>query len=375
MKKVLIVATLSTFIAQFEKNDIHLLQDMGYEVHCAANFQNDKGGLDNENIIKHPIDIQRSPYSIKNLKAYKQLKELIQYYKYDLIHCHTPMGGVLGRLAAQRVGINLVMYTAHGFHFYKKSPILNWIIYYPIEKYLARYTDILITINNEDYTIAQKFKMKKNGKVYYLPGVGIQTEKFCTELTKSKKEKCKELNIPNEPIIILSVGELIKRKNHQIVINAIKNLTNQNIIYLICGEGKLKYELNNLIYKLNLEEKVFLLGYRQDIIELCRISDIFIFPSLQEGLPVALMEAMAAGLPVICSDIRGNQDLVENNINGFLFKKNDIKKLEKDMDDLINNVIKRKEFSSNNLNKIKQFDIKNVEEKMKMILNEMLKME
>ena len=139
-----------------------MLHSLGFEVHAAANFNDKNERLDLLDIIRHHINIQRSPYSFGNLEAYRQLKQLMKAERFDIVHCHSPIGGVLARLAAKYVGIPCVIYTAHGFHFYKGAPIINWLIYYPIEKILSKITDIIITINCEDYIRAKKFKNRKN---------------------------------------------------------------------------------------------------------------------------------------------------------------------------------------------------------------------
>ena len=229
---------------------------------------------------------------------------------------------MLTRLAAReaRKKGTKVIYTAHGFHFFKGAPLINWILFYPVEKFCARFTDVLITINQEDYKRAQKFKA---GKVEYIPGVGIDTKKF-SEVVVDKSAKRKELGVPVDAFLVLSVGELNKNKNHDTVIKAIAKLNNPNVYYVICGQGTLENYLKDLINELGLEKQVKLLGYRRDIAEISKTSDIFVFPSFREGLSVALMEAMALGLPVVCSKIRGNVDLIEDGKGGYLVEPDDV---------------------------------------------------
>lgn len=346
MKRALIVTTVSGFVPQYEMNNVHILQEMGYEVHYASNFHNPHYGFDNHRldgtgIICHQVDFVRSPFRIvANVKAYRQLNVLLQEYLFDLMHCHTPMGGVLGRLAAERFRRKharqkyqrsqdkhrmekyqgdaiKVFYTAHGFHFFRGAPLVNWILYYPVERWLAYFTDVLITINEEDYQKARKFRLRKSagkrGKVKKVSGVGINLESY-RDLLVNKERKRKELGIPLDACILISVGELTKRKNHQIVIKALammkKECEEHKVRYLICGEGAERKRLTNLIRRNHLTGIVTLLGYRVDIKEILAASDSFIFPSRQEGLPVALLEAKAMGLPCICSNIRGNRELV-----------------------------------------------------------------
>lgn len=320
-EKVLIIATVSGFAAQFEMNNIHILQSLGYEVHYAANFYNPHYGKDNQRlegtgIICHQVDFARSPFCIKeNGKAYRQLKKLMKECTFGIIHCHTPVGGALGRIVAKkyRKDGTKVLYTAHGFHFFQGAPLWNWLLYFPIEWLLAKDIDVLITINEEDYRRAKKYLAAKNRSIEKVQGVGIDIEEYQTyKLDKGKKRK--ELGILPDQYLLISIGELTKRKNHQIVIKALglikKECREKKIKYLICGEGPERKRLERLIRKEGLEEVVLLSGYRMDTKELLKISDCFLFPSKQEGLPVALMEAMAVGVPVVCSNIRGNKDLV-----------------------------------------------------------------
>lgn len=372
-EKVLILASVASMIDQFNIPNIKLLQDMGYEVHVACNFENGntcsfekvqklKEHLNKLDVKYYQINFERNILKItNNLKAYKEVKNILLENKYKFLHCHSPIGGVVGRIAGHKTQTK-VIYTAHGFHFFKGAPFINWILYYPIEKYLSKYTDILITINQEDYKRAQTFYAKK---VEYIPGVGLDTEKI-RNIVVDKKKKREELGLIEENIVLLSVGELNKNKNHSIVIKALAKLDNTNVHYLICGQGKLKEELLDLIKKLNLERNVKLLGFRKDVYELCKISDIFIFPSKREGLSVALMEAICCNLPIICSNIRGNIDLIENRKNGFLIE-NNIEEYTKRINFLIKNKEFYKKLKRFNNDIIKNIKISSIENKMRKI--------
>lgn len=362
-EKVLILASVASMIDQFNIPNIKLLQSMGYEVHVACNFE--KGSsCSNERIqilkkflaelkVKYyQIDFERNILKIRNnLKAYKQVKNILLENKYKFLHCHSPIGGAIGRLAGHKTQIK-VIYTAHGFHFYKGAPLINWLLYYPIEKYLSKYTDVLITINKEDYKRAKTFHAKK---VEYIPGVGIDVEKI-RSLKVDKEEKRKELGLANKNIVLLSVGELNKNKNHSIVIKALAKINNPNIYYLICGQGKLKEELIKLAKDLKIEKNIKLLGFRKDIYEIYKISDIFIFPSKREGLSVALMEAICCDLPVICSNIRGNIDLIKDNKNGCLCDPTNSDKIFEKVDKLLINNNLRKKIGEFNKQFIEEFD-------------------
>lgn len=311
-KKALMVSTIIGFLGTFEINDIRILQNIGYEVHCACNcdISDNKIVVDNlrkAGIIEHHIPFARYPFTMTNIKAYKRLKQLISEEDFDLVHCHTPVGGVLGRMAAKSLQIPMIIYTAHGFHFFKGCPLKNRIMFYPIEMMMSHCTDILITINNEDFVVAKKkFKAKRTERIH---GVGIDIEKFCS-VADSGKEKRKELGVSENEIMLLSVGELNRDKNHIEVLEAMRSLAPKGYKYFVAGNGNLKDSYNEFIKTNSLEKSVELLGYRQDISELLQAADIYVFPSLFEGISVALMEAVAAKLPIACSKVRGNVDTV-----------------------------------------------------------------
>lgn len=361
MKKILIVSTVSRQFYLFEQGNIEVLKTLGYEVHGAANFEDANDRLDALDIIRHPFDIQRSPFSFKNFKAYKQLKKIMKSESFDAVHCHSPIGGVLARIAANSIKLAPVIYTAHGFHFYDGAPLKNWIIYYSVEKYLSKFTDTIITINKEDYSRAKKFKAKN---VINIPGIGLDTCKF--DNTKYDRNKIRdELEIPHGTVVLLTIGEMIKRKNHETALKALEMLKNQNFILLICGKGDLENYLKRLASKLRVEDKVRFLGFRNDIPQICIASDIFVFTSYQEGLPVSVMEAMAAGLPIIASRIRGNNDLIQDFKGGFLHDSNDFIGFSKSIDKLIEDENLRKKMGIRNKSEAKKYDKKVVKEIMK----------
>lgn len=365
-KKILFVATVDYHFEAFHLPYFKMLKEEGWEIHVAA-----KGDLNLPYCDKKfNIPIERSPYRLNNIRAFFILKKIIEENSYDLIHCHTPMGGVIARLAAinARKKGTKVLYTAHGFHFYKGAPILNWLLYYPIERFLARYTDGLITINSEDYERAKKFKLAKNGKSFYVPGVGIDVERI-KKIEVDKRQKRRELGIPEDAFVLVSVGELNKNKNHIAVIKALKNidLKRKNIFYIIVGDGKLKNYLQKKIRQFELSENVKLVGKRSDVIEILKASDLFVFPSRREGLPRALLEAMACGLPVIATKIRGNVDLIEDGVNGILFEVNDSINLIKSIKNIYSNAEFRNMMGQKNLEKIYNFSLSVVCENMRSI--------
>ena len=361
MKKVLVVATVvKLHIMVFHIPYLEWLKKNGYEVHVAA--RNDYDNKD-ECIIPfcdrfHDLPFERSPIRKNNLQVYKDLKNIIDTEQYEIIHCHTPMGGAIGRLAARsaRKKGTKVIYTAHGFHFFKGAPLVNWLAYYPAERWLARYTDVLITINTEDYEIAKKFKVNR---IEYVPGVGIDTDKF-KNIEVNRTEKRESLGVSEDDFMIISVGELNKNKNHQVIIRAIAKLRNEKIKYVLCGQGPLETELRELAKELDVENQVKFLGFRKDVPDLMKVADLFAFPSYREGLSLSLMEAMASGLPVVCSEIRGNTDLIEDGKGGYLVEPSDVEGFAKYIKELIEDSRLKSELGGFNLEKIEHYSIENV---------------
>lgn len=370
MKKVLFVATVDSHILAFHIPYLKYFKENRYEVYVATNSDGEIPFCDK----KIKLSIERSPLKIGNLKAIKQLKKIIEEEKFDLIHCHTPMGSVVTRLAAKKAREKYntrVIYTAHGFHFYKGAPLLNWLIYYTIEKYLSKYTDCLITINQEDYDIAKsKFKASQIELVH---GVGVDKNKFNFEISKNEKHELREsLGLKDDDFVILYVAELIHRKNHTMLINSVKEILNEanNIKLLLAGNGELTEFYQNMIKALNLEENVHLLGFRKDVPNLMQIANLYVSTSKQEGLPVNIMEAMADNLPIIATNCRGNRDLIIDKENGYLISIGDIKSLKDKILYIYNNYEKEKENMNSNIYKIQPYLLENVMEDMKKIYSE-----
>ena len=318
MKKVLFVATIANHINAFHIPYLKCFKDNGYEVHVAVNGDEEIPYCD----VKHKVCIERSPLKINNLKAIKQLKNIIDKEKFEIIHCHTPMGSVVTRIAAKNARKNgtRVIYTAHGFHFFSGAPLVNWMVYYPVEKYLSKYTDTIITINKEDYERA-KSKFKKCKDIQYVPGVGIDEEKFNFKMTQEEKIKLrKSLGLKENDFILIYPAELSERKRQIWLIEALElTLKKYNDMHLLLpGKDSLNGKCEQLIKELNLEKQIHILGFRKDIINLLKISDVAVSSSRQEGLPVNILEAMYAGIPIVVTDCRGNRDLVVNGKNGYL---------------------------------------------------------
>ena len=368
-EKVLVVTTTSGFVPQFEMNNVKYLQSLGYEVHYASNYRTpvfgkDNSRLDGTGIIRHQVDFVRSPFRLSNIKVLIKLVKLMKKEQFVLIHCHTPMGGVLGRIAAWISKCDAVMYTAHGFHFYQGAPLINQLLYKTMEWTLAHITDVLITINQEDYKAALKFKLKNDGAVFYVPGIGIDCKRFSANEDK-RQEIRSQYQIQPDDFILITCGELIKRKNHEAILKALTYIKDHQVKLILCGSGVLEQDIKQKIRDYDLEDRIIMIGYCYNIQEHLKAADCFVFPSYQEGLPVALMEAMASGLPVVCSKIRGNVDLIIPEEGGFLVGPRDIKALANFILKLKENHELKKKMGLFNAERIQKFDIEVVNRKMR----------
>lgn len=323
-KKILFAATVvKTHIMEFHIPYLKMLQEMGWETAVAA--RNDYEDPVDCKIpycdAYYDIPFERIPWKFGNIGAYRKLKALIDKENYDIIHCHTPVGALIARLAAigARKKGTKVLYTAHGFHFYKGASPVHWLAYYPVEWLMAHVTDILITMNKEDFALAQR--RMHAGEIKYIPGVGIDTGRFGSG-SVSRQEKRQELGFSEEDFLILTVAEMTKNKNHSTVLRALARMKEtpefETIRYLICGRGENEENLRREAEELGISDHVVFLGYRQDVPDLLRCSDLFAFMSFREGLPVALMEAMSSGLCTVCSRIRGNTDLIDHEVEGLM---------------------------------------------------------
>lgn len=326
--KVLLTATVQSHIVQFHKPLVEMLHAHGCEVHVAARDNlAEKNGLKLDFVEKvYNVPFARSPKSSDNLKAYKQLKMIIDDGRYDIVHCNTPMGGIVTRLATRDARKNgtKVFYTAHGFHFYKGAPKKNWMVYYPIEKFFAEhYTDKLITITVEDYKLAsEKFKCK----IERIHGVGVDEKRYFP-VDEAEKLRCREkLGFRADQKIILNIGELLPNKNQQMAIRMMDGIVKEypDALLLIAGNGPEKENLERLIDELKLGNTVKLLGYVTNLQDYQHIADVCVACSKREGLPLNIVEAMMSGTPVVASMNRGHRELIQDGKNGFLVKVDDV---------------------------------------------------
>lgn len=368
--KALIISNLTRKFQVGHFSMIDPLLELGYEVHWAANLNELINKEVVENKIKlHHIDFDRNPFKLINIKAYRQLADLVDNEKFTLIHCQSPIGGVMGRIVGNKKNVPNIVYTAHGLHFYKGAPIKNIILYKTVEKIMAKKTDCFIVMNNEDFDAIKEFKLKnRKENKFKIHGMGVDIN--VKQISDDKKIEIKR-SLPFEfnknTKIIISMGDLIARKDYETSIRGfseyLKLSKSKDCHYLICGTGPEKEKLVKISKELNISNYVHFLGFRNDISELLQISDVFLFSTKQEGLPRALMEAMSAELTCIVSDIRGNNDLVSDNVGGYLFNVGDYKVLGTKLNQSLS-VITDDKFAKNNKLVLENYKIENVKKEM-----------
>lgn len=327
-KKALIVTARGGFIKAFLMHDISILQNLGYEVHCAAN-DNGKGYIEQYlrkyNVFFHQIDFNsKNPFTKDNFQAMKQIKKVFRDVNPNIIHCHTAISSAITRISLikRNKSICKLIYTTHGLNFHEYSSRKSWILYYPIEKILSIWTDMIITINKEDYTNVKRMFCNK---VRYINGVGVDFNKY-DNVNVDICEYRKKLGVKKEDIFILSIGELSQRKNQETIIKAINKSNIKNVIFGICGTGIPGSSTYDSLIKLaeELDVKVKMFGFREDIPEICHCADFGVIPSTQEGLGLAGIEMLRSGLPILGSSVQGIKDYVKNGYNGFLYLPYDV---------------------------------------------------
>lgn len=373
--KLLYILNVADRVNNFSYTSMLAAKELGFEFHIAGNwsYASDREKIADEEkygIKIHQIDFVRTPYHPGNIKAYKQLKTIAKNEQYDIIHCNTPIGGVVGRIIGKKLKTKKIIYQAHGFHFYKGAPKINWLIYYPIEKRLAKYTDAIITINQEDFALAkEKFRLKNHGEIYYVPGVGTDTD-FYNFDCETREIHRTELGLSDSDFAILSVGRLETNKNTETLIKAMAVMKNENVKLIVCGDGEQREYLEKLSERLGTEKSVTFLGTVSNLQEIYRAVDALASSSYREGLSRTVMEAMASGLPCIVSKIRGNTDLIEDGKGGFLCEPDDANAYAQAITALLQDVSLRESMKNENLKRIRSFSIPTVVSETKKIYSE-----
>ena len=368
--KVLLTATVQSHICQFHKPLVEVLHSHGCEVHVASrNNLAEKNGLKLDFVEKvFDVPFSRSPKSKDNLKAEKMLKQIINEEKYDVIHCNTPMGGIVTRIAAKQARKNgaRLIYTAHGFHFYKGSPKKNWMIYYPIEKYFSRKNDTLITITHEDYRLAKK---KFHCQVEHIHGVGVDEKRYFPVSKEEKLRLRKEMGFDENQKLLLCVGELLPNKNQKMAIHAMREIVKRypDAILFIAGNGPEKENLENEIKQCNLENNVKMLGYCTHLQDYQHIIDVLVACSYREGLPLNIVESMLSGNPVVASINRGHKELIHNSENGYLVSRDNSESMADRVLELFSDEVKAETLSKNAYNFAMDYCFTSVEKELEEI--------
>ena len=370
--KILYTATMLSHICQFHLPHLQMLQEQGYEVHVAAH---DNLAVKNGLQLKYAdkfieIPFARSPASMSNIKAYRQLKKLIHAEQYDAIVCNTPMGGIVTRLAAKKARKNgtKVIYMAHGFHFYKGASKLNWLVFYPIERYMARYCDVLVTINEEDYALAKsKFK---NVKVEHIHGVGVCEERYHPATAEECAEMRKNEGLSESNFAILCTGELNGNKDQKTLVYTTAKLRDKipSLKVLLAGNGPTENELREQINSLGLEDTVKLLGYRTDLENIVPAMDLIISCSHREGLGLNVIEAMLCEKPIVAARNRGHVELVDDGINGYLFTAGDVDMLAEKIEAMYANPEVMKTMGSAGCEKAQTYTVDSVKKEFEKII-------
>lgn len=358
--KILYCATVDYHFKAFHLPMMKWFKEQGWQVDVIASGDIHLPYTDN----KYNIPIQRSPFSRLNVSAYQRIKQIIDQNDYDIVHCHTPLGGVLARLATRkaRKKRTKTIYTAHGFHFCKGSSWINWLIYYPIEKYLARHTDSLITINQEDLQLAQRHRFKAN-RIEYVPGVGVDTKKFEPVSKSDQTTLKKSLGYQSDDFLLFYAAEFNKNKNQQFLIHMLAQIKEDapQVKLLLAGEGIMLETCRSVAISLGVAHMVDFLGFRKDVAQILQASDLAVAASFREGLPVNVMEAMSCGLPVIASKNRGHLELIDPDHNGYILSDWDPVKFALKVKQLANNKDLRVRLGINGRTTIlEKFSIENV---------------
>lgn len=364
-KKVLFTSHLANF-KKFNIQFMKWFQEQGWQVDYAS--------LDEEPIpyCNHhfKVCINRSPYSLDNIRAYRQLKAIIDSGNYDIIHCHTPMCSVITRLAARKARKNgtKVIYTAHGFHFYKGAPKINWMFYYTVEKMLSKYTDCLITMNGEDYQTAVQ-KHFKAGQIQKTDGVGVDLNRFRPAAAEEKHHLRLEYGFSDQDFLLIYVAEFTKNKNQAFILHALQDINQSisNCKIIFAGRGNQLEECKRLAKEYRMDNTVSFMGYRSDVEKLYRLSDILVSASHREGLPVNILEGMASALPVVCTKVRGQVDLIQDSRNGFLYSINDTETFIYAIERLYQDEKLRQQIIKNNLEDVQAYSVEKAVSQMAQI--------
>lgn len=371
------LAPMGSVHRRFNKANIDALHVLGYKVELCANFENGDGPeIHNQEyvsecikdgIITHSVSFARHSLS-GSLKCLPQLKKLLIDKQYDIVHTHTETGGLLLKLAHSAKGNSKFFYTPHGMSFWKGSGLKSQLVYKPLEKWICSGMDMNLGMNMEE---VDYLKHWNKHTATYVHGIGLNVERMQTPI-RTYNDVRSEFGLNVRDVLVSSIGELDDNKNHITVIRALAQLGRSDFKYVVCGVGPNKDLLLEEATKLGVKNKVLLVGYRSDVPDILNAADIFVFPSYHEGMPVSALEAMACGLPIICSEIRGNVDIIREGDNGYLFQPSDVETLARKLEYLLDDAEKRKVMGLKNKENVKDFSLESVTEELKRIYKSVL---
>lgn len=367
-KKILFVANVAKeHINKFHIPTIEFFKAQGWQVDVACSGDDEVPGCDHRFYGKW----KRSPFQAGTFFGVIQLIKILKKTSYDVVYCHTPVGGLVARLAVMFLKNKpKIVYFAHGFHFYKGCPRKYWFTIYPIERILANNTDLLITLNYEDYELAKK-KIAKKAKIVFSPGVGVNFSKLVVNDKTNMRSLYRNKFKLNNEILLIYIAELIENKNQGMLIEVLKKLTEKrnDIVLVLVGPDHANGYYQNMAKRLGLSEKIIFTGWRNDIGELLNMSDIYVASSVREGFGINLIEAMFLGLPVVAVNNRGHKTIIKDGENGFLVNLNDIDTMAARILEIIENPSIKEQFSQFNVDK---YDAKRIAKNIYCEINKIL---
>ena len=365
MTRALIVATVPQHLTAFHLPFVEHFRAKGWVVHgMARNITTNPACVDAfDRVWDAPFS--RSPTALSNIVAARRIvQSVVANGEYDIVHVHTPVAAFVVRFALRKASGRLrpkVIYTAHGFHFYHGGNPVRNLVFRTLERLAGPWTDFLVVMNEEDFQAASRYEMVPADRLSYMPGIGLDLAKYSGESTGTGEvERVRdELGLERDASLFLMVAEFIPRKRHIDVLEAFAGLDTENSYLALAGTGKLLKSMQEKAKELGIADNVRWLGFRTDVPDLLRASTALILPSLHEGLPRSLMEALCLGVPCIGSDIRGTRDLLGQG-KGMLFSPGNVNELRSAMERIIDSPELRKEIVAKGRSDVDKYDVRRI---------------
>lgn len=337
-----------------KKNTVRVLAGLKDESEASSNFMAESMGITVESIDSMHKEI--NPKS--DFKAYQEIRKIIKEFKPDIVHTHAAKAGLLGRLAASKEKVPVILHTFHGHVFHSYFGKVKTKVFIELERMLARKSTKIIAISNKQkQELSEQFKIAEKDKFEVIP-LGFDLEKFSINKVENRKTFREKYSINDDEIAIGIIGRLVPIKNHSLFLEAFaiaKSKTTKKIKAVIIGDGELKEMIEDLAKSLNLtfdtkngvNVDIVFTSWILEIDKAIHGLDIIALTSLNEGTPVSLIEAQAAGIPILSTDVGGIRDIVEENKTCLLSSNNDIKAFSKNLIELIENETTRSLFIEN----------------------------